>query len=184
MFMTFQSIKSRAVLSENGSHYVLNGSKIWISNGGIADVFTVFAQVTNNITHIYKGKKVKVWVLSLDPKLALTTSNLAGHWKWPHSYILSFTGREFTQGLHSGPEISSRPIVRDEYTKRPDYYENNYSRPVDDHVFLENLSQFLGNPFCLHLSNYNNVTNQSTFTCCFGLNSVIFHYVGTCSVLH
>eukprot|EP00753_Platysulcus_tardus_P009846 PLAT235.3.p1 GENE.PLAT235.3~~PLAT235.3.p1 ORF type:complete len:618 (+),score=297.29 PLAT235.3:216-1856(+) len=38
------SIRTRAVLSEDGSHYVLNGSKIWISNGGIADVFTVFAQ--------------------------------------------------------------------------------------------------------------------------------------------
>lgn len=30
--------------SESGDHYVLNGSKIWISNGGFADVFTVFAQ--------------------------------------------------------------------------------------------------------------------------------------------
>ncbi|XP_074657519.1 very long-chain specific acyl-CoA dehydrogenase, mitochondrial-like [Tubulanus polymorphus] len=38
------SIRTRAVLSEDGKHYVLNGSKIWISNGGIAEVFTVFAQ--------------------------------------------------------------------------------------------------------------------------------------------
>ena len=42
----FQSIKTRAVLSKDGKHYVLNGSKIWISNGGIAEIFTVFAQVT------------------------------------------------------------------------------------------------------------------------------------------
>ena len=86
--------------------------------------------------------------------------------------------------LHPGPEISSRPVVRDDHTKRPDDYENNYSRPMDDHVLLENLSQFLGNPFCLHLSKYNNDTDQSTFTCSYGLNSVIFHYVGICSVLH
>ncbi|XP_076238522.1 acyl-CoA dehydrogenase very long chain [Calliopsis andreniformis] len=39
------SIRSRAVKSADGSHYVLNGSKIWISNGGIADIMTVFAQV-------------------------------------------------------------------------------------------------------------------------------------------
>ncbi|CAF0824991.1 unnamed protein product [Adineta steineri] len=39
------SIKTKAELSSDGKHYVLNGSKIWISNGGIADVFTVFAQV-------------------------------------------------------------------------------------------------------------------------------------------
>ncbi|XP_064110985.1 very long-chain specific acyl-CoA dehydrogenase, mitochondrial-like [Macrobrachium nipponense] len=38
------SIRSRAVLSEDGSHYILNGSKIWISNGGMAEIFTVFAQ--------------------------------------------------------------------------------------------------------------------------------------------
>ncbi|XP_070538054.1 very long-chain specific acyl-CoA dehydrogenase, mitochondrial-like [Ptychodera flava] len=38
------SIRSRAVLSDDGKHYILNGSKIWISNGGIAEIFTVFAQ--------------------------------------------------------------------------------------------------------------------------------------------
>lgn len=39
------SIRCRAVKSADGSHYVLNGSKIWISNGGIANIMTVFAQV-------------------------------------------------------------------------------------------------------------------------------------------
>ncbi|PAV63024.1 hypothetical protein WR25_09069 isoform A [Diploscapter pachys] len=38
------SIRSTAVKSADGSHYVLNGGKIFISNGGFADVFTVFAQ--------------------------------------------------------------------------------------------------------------------------------------------
>ncbi|CAI2343339.1 unnamed protein product [Caenorhabditis sp. 36 PRJEB53466] len=38
------SIRSRAELSPDGKHYILNGGKIWISNGGFADVFTVFAQ--------------------------------------------------------------------------------------------------------------------------------------------
>ncbi|XP_072948142.1 very long-chain specific acyl-CoA dehydrogenase, mitochondrial [Epargyreus clarus] len=38
------SIKTRAVLSPDGKHFVLNGSKIWISNGGIAEIMTVFAQ--------------------------------------------------------------------------------------------------------------------------------------------
>lgn len=36
-------IKTRAVL--DGDHYVLNGTKQWITNAGIADVFTVFAKV-------------------------------------------------------------------------------------------------------------------------------------------
>jgi acyl-CoA dehydrogenase family protein 9 len=37
------SIKTRAVPDSDGS-FILNGSKIWITNGGIADFFTVFAQ--------------------------------------------------------------------------------------------------------------------------------------------
>jgi very long chain acyl-CoA dehydrogenase len=37
-------IKSRAEPSPDGKHWILNGSKIWISNGGFAEVFTVFAK--------------------------------------------------------------------------------------------------------------------------------------------
>uniref|UniRef100_A0A6Q2XXJ9 Acyl-CoA dehydrogenase family, member 9 n=1 Tax=Esox lucius TaxID=8010 RepID=A0A6Q2XXJ9_ESOLU len=38
------SIQTKASLSEDGKTYLLNGSKIWISNGGFADVMTVFAR--------------------------------------------------------------------------------------------------------------------------------------------
>ncbi len=34
-----------AVLSDDGTHYVVNGTKQWITNGAIADVFTVFVQI-------------------------------------------------------------------------------------------------------------------------------------------
>ena len=37
--------KSTAVLSADGKHYLLNGQKCWITNGGFADVYTVFAKV-------------------------------------------------------------------------------------------------------------------------------------------
>ena len=37
--------KSTAILSEDGKHYILNGQKCWITNGGFADVYTVFAKV-------------------------------------------------------------------------------------------------------------------------------------------
>ena len=37
--------RTTAKLSDDGSHYVLNGQKMWISNGGWADMFTVFAKV-------------------------------------------------------------------------------------------------------------------------------------------
>ena len=37
--------KTKAVLSADGRRYILNGQKMWITNAGFADVFTVFAQV-------------------------------------------------------------------------------------------------------------------------------------------
>ena len=37
--------KAKAVLQPDGKHYILNGSKMWITNGGIADVYIVFAKV-------------------------------------------------------------------------------------------------------------------------------------------
>jgi alkylation response protein AidB-like acyl-CoA dehydrogenase len=39
------AIRTRADLSPDGKYYVLNGQKIWITNGGAADLFTVFAKV-------------------------------------------------------------------------------------------------------------------------------------------
>jgi butyryl-CoA dehydrogenase len=37
--------RARAELSADGKHYVLNGEKMWITNAGFADLFTVFAKV-------------------------------------------------------------------------------------------------------------------------------------------
>ncbi len=37
--------KTKAVLSADGKHYVINGQKMWITNAGFADLFIVFAQV-------------------------------------------------------------------------------------------------------------------------------------------
>lgn len=50
--------RTRAVLSPDGKHYILNGSKIWISNGGFAEIMTVFAQtpVTDPATGETKDK--------------------------------------------------------------------------------------------------------------------------------
>ena len=40
------SVKTRAVLSPDGSHFVLTGNKLWITNGGIASFMTVFAKTS------------------------------------------------------------------------------------------------------------------------------------------
>jgi alkylation response protein AidB-like acyl-CoA dehydrogenase len=40
-----QAARTRADIAPGGSHYILNGQKMWITNGGAADLFTVFAKV-------------------------------------------------------------------------------------------------------------------------------------------
>jgi alkylation response protein AidB-like acyl-CoA dehydrogenase len=37
--------KTKAVLTDDGKHYILNGGKMWITNAGVADLFIVFAKV-------------------------------------------------------------------------------------------------------------------------------------------
>ena len=40
--------KTKADLSEDGSHYTINGQKMWITNGGFANLFTVFAKIEDD----------------------------------------------------------------------------------------------------------------------------------------
>lgn len=40
--------KTRATLSADGKHYIINGQKMWITNAGFADVFTVFAKIDDD----------------------------------------------------------------------------------------------------------------------------------------
>jgi alkylation response protein AidB-like acyl-CoA dehydrogenase len=39
------NIRTQATLSSDGKHYILNGEKMWISNAGMANLFTVFAKI-------------------------------------------------------------------------------------------------------------------------------------------
>lgn len=40
--------KTKATLTEDGKHYMLNGQKMWISNAGFADIFIVFAKIDDD----------------------------------------------------------------------------------------------------------------------------------------
>ncbi len=52
------SAKTTAVLSEDGKHYTLNGQKMWITNGGFADILITFAQV--------EGDKFTCFIIDAD----------------------------------------------------------------------------------------------------------------------
>ncbi len=51
--------KSRAKLLADGNHYLLNGQKVWITNGGIAQVFIVFAKIDQD-------KKLSAFIVERD----------------------------------------------------------------------------------------------------------------------
>ncbi|MBS1271034.1 MAG: putative acyl-CoA dehydrogenase [Candidatus Marinimicrobia bacterium] len=59
------SIATRAELSDDGDYYILNGNKIWITNGGIADVFTVFAQTEVEVDG-EKKDKISAFIVTRD----------------------------------------------------------------------------------------------------------------------
>lgn len=60
--------KTKAELSADGKHYIINGQKMWITNGGFADVFTVFAKIDQdeNLTAFVLDKSMEG--ISLNPE--------------------------------------------------------------------------------------------------------------------
>ena len=60
--------KTKAVLSEDKKHYLITGQKIWISNAGFADIFTVFAKIEDD-------KNLTAFIVPNDPDNGITLGN-------------------------------------------------------------------------------------------------------------
>ena len=57
--------KTKAVLSEDGSHYLISGQKMWISNAGFANMFIVFARIEED-------KNITGFIVPNDPENGIT----------------------------------------------------------------------------------------------------------------
>ncbi|MEK9604191.1 MAG: acyl-CoA dehydrogenase family protein [Flavobacteriaceae bacterium] len=57
--------KTKAVLSEDGSHYLISGQKMWISNAGFANMFIVFARIEDD-------KNITGFIVINDPSNGIT----------------------------------------------------------------------------------------------------------------
>ncbi|MBT5394502.1 MAG: acyl-CoA dehydrogenase [Flavobacteriaceae bacterium] len=57
--------KTKAVLSEDGSHYLISGQKMWISNAGFCNMFIVFARIEND-------KNITGFIVENDPSNGIT----------------------------------------------------------------------------------------------------------------
>ncbi len=89
--------RTKAVLSDDGKFYVLNGQKMWITNGGFADVFTIFAKVDGEkFTAFIVEREMGVKSGREEPKLGLdgssTTALILENVKVPVENVLGEIG--------------------------------------------------------------------------------------------
>lgn len=104
------SITTRAELTEDGKSYILNGSKIWITNGGFANVFTVFARtsapeegrpkVTALIVEREHGVKSGPSEAKMGIRGSSTTELFFDDVRVPSSNVLGESGRGFKVAMH------------------------------------------------------------------------------------
>lgn len=89
---------TKATLSEDGKHYLLNGQKMWITNGGFADLFTIFAKVDGKqFTAFIVEREMGVVSGREEPKLGLdgssTTALILDNVKVPVENVLGKVGQ-------------------------------------------------------------------------------------------
>jgi len=93
------AVRTRADLSADGTHYVLNGQKMWITNGGIADLFTVFAKVEGEkftaflVERVWPGVSPGVEEKKMGLKGSSTTAVFFDNVKVPVENVLGEIGR-------------------------------------------------------------------------------------------
>lgn len=92
------AVSTRADLAPDGAHYVLNGQKAWITNGGIADLYTVFAKVNGRLTAFlverrWPGVSVGAEERKMGLKGSSTTAVYFDHVHVPAENVLGEVGR-------------------------------------------------------------------------------------------
>ncbi|KAI2659148.1 Complex I assembly factor ACAD9, mitochondrial [Labeo rohita] len=96
------SVQTRATLTEDGKHFLLNGTKFWISNGGWADIMTVFART--EVVDKDGQKKDKITAFIVERAFGGVTSGkpedklgIRGSNKWTSEYAC--TRKQFSRSL-------------------------------------------------------------------------------------
>ncbi len=99
--------KTKATLTEDGKHYLINGQKMWITNGGFADVYTVFAKVGNDenlsafiVERGYEGISFGAEEKKMGIKGSSTVQVFFENCKVPVENLLSEQGKGFKIALN------------------------------------------------------------------------------------
>jgi len=99
--------KSRAVLNAEGTHYILNGQKMWITNGGFAEVFTVFAKIDDDeklsafiVEKAFGGIELGKEEKKMGIKASSTVMVFFNNVKVPKDNLLGERGKGFNMALN------------------------------------------------------------------------------------
>ncbi len=95
------AIQTRAEPLPDGSGYVLNGSKIWITNGGFADVFTVFARTSSPEA----GQKPKITAFIVDRAMGVKNG--------PPEHKLGIRGSSTTEVFFEDVHVPQKNVLGD-----------------------------------------------------------------------
>jgi alkylation response protein AidB-like acyl-CoA dehydrogenase len=93
------NIRTKATLSEDGSHYLLTGEKMWITNGGFADLYTVFAKIDGAkfsaflVERTYPGLKVGAEEHKMGIRGSSTCPLVLDNCKVPAENLLGVAGK-------------------------------------------------------------------------------------------
>ncbi len=99
--------KARAVLNAEGTHYILNGQKMWITNGGFAEVFTVFAKIDDDeklsafiVEKSFGGIELGKEEKKMGIKASSTVMVFFNNVKIPKANLLGERGKGFNMALN------------------------------------------------------------------------------------
>ncbi len=99
--------KTKAVLSKDGKHYILNGQKMWITNGGFANVMTVFAKIDDDemlsafiVENTYEGITMNPEEHKMGIKGSSTRQIFFNDCKVPVDNLLGERGQGFKMALN------------------------------------------------------------------------------------
>src|SRR5690242_14405059 len=95
------AIQTRAEALSDGSGYILNGSKIWITNGGFADVFTVFARTSSPEA----GQKPKITAFIVDRGMGVKSG--------PNEQKLGIRGSSTTEVFFEDVRVPQKNVLGD-----------------------------------------------------------------------
>ena len=97
------SIKTKAEKSSDGSHYLMSGEKLWITNGGFADFFTVFAKTSPDTS----GGKGKVTAF-------IVTRDLGGVSNGPHEDKMGIRASSTTSVFFDNVKVPIENVLGEE----------------------------------------------------------------------